>query len=298
MCQSCDVTEKVRDRWSEWLLERRHGSDSERQKEVASYLDGIRDRVLDRADPCPGDTVLDVGCGDGLIGFGALERVGPTGRVIFSDISTDLLDLCRERAGDDSRCEVIRASADNLAAIGDATVEVVTTRSVLIYVGDKTACFNEFSRVLRQGGRLCVYEPINAYANWLGDDRTYCGYDVTPVADLATKVKALYTRLQPRDTDPMLDFDERDLLQAAEQAGFAEVHLQLRVDIEPWLPLYSWDSFRNSAGNPLIPTQAEAIAATLTAAEADRFQAHLRPLVEAGVGTHRLAVAHLWAIKH
>jgi arsenite methyltransferase len=294
------VTNKGRDRWSEWLLERRHGGDSERQQEVASYLGGIRDRVLDRADPRAGDTVLDVGCGDGLIGFGALERVGPTGRVIFSDISTDLLDLCRERAtavGEDSRCELVRASADDLAAIGDATVDVVTTRSVLIYVGDKTACFNKFSRVLRSDGRLSVYEPINAYANWPSDDSRYCGYDATPVADLAAKVKLMYARLQPRDIDPMLNFDERDLLKAAEQAGFAEVHLELRVDIEPRVPPYSWDSFLNSAGNPLIPTQAEAIAATLTADEAERFQSHLRPLVEAGVGTHRLAIAHLWAIK-
>jgi hypothetical protein len=34
----------------------------------------------------------------------------------------------------------------------------------------------------------------------------------------------------------MLDFDERDLLQAAERAGFTEIHLELRVDVEPRLP--------------------------------------------------------------
>jgi arsenite methyltransferase len=295
------VTKADRDRWSEWLLERRHGGDSERRKEVASHLAGIRDTVLDRADPGPGDTVLDVGCGDGLIGFGALERVGPTGRVIFSDISDDLLNLCRKHAieaGKNSRCEMVRASADDLAAIGDATVDAVTTRAVLIYIGDKAACFNEFFRVLRSGGRLSVYEPINAHMTWRSDSRTYCGYDVAPVAGLAAKLEALYARYQAPDADPMLDFDERDLLEAAEQAGFAEIHLQLRLDIEPWLPPLNWDSFLNSAGNPLIPTHAEAIAATLTADQADRFQAHLRPLVEAGAGTHRLAITHLWAVKH
>jgi methylase of polypeptide subunit release factors len=46
----------------------------------------------------PGDTLLDVGTGDGLIAFGALERLGPAGRVIFSDISQDLLDHCRTAA--------------------------------------------------------------------------------------------------------------------------------------------------------------------------------------------------------
>ena len=35
--------------------------------------------------------MLDVECGDGLIAFGALDRVGEEGVVIFSDISQDLL---------------------------------------------------------------------------------------------------------------------------------------------------------------------------------------------------------------
>jgi hypothetical protein len=53
------------------------------------------------------------------------------------------------------------------------------------------------------------------------------------VADLAGQVRALYAGLQPPDADPMLDLDERDLLRAAEQAGYTEIHLELRVDIEP-----------------------------------------------------------------
>jgi arsenite methyltransferase len=296
------VTEEGRDRWAEWILERRHGGDPERGKQVAHYLAEICDRVLDRAGLTPDDTVLDVGCGDGLIGFGALDRLGPTGRVIFSDISSDLLNVCRDRAtaaGEDDRCEFVEAAADDLAPISDATIDVVTTRSVLIYVDDKPTSFQEFHRVLRTGGRLSVYEPINAYASaiWRADRDTYSGYNVAPVADLAAKVQALYARLQPTATDSMLDFDERDLLLAAERAGFGEVHLELRVDIEPRLPPFSWDSFLNSAGNPRIPNQAEAIAATLTPDEAERLTTHLRPLVEAGIGTHRLAVAHLWAVK-
>jgi arsenite methyltransferase len=57
--------------------------------------------VLERAAIRAGDVVLGVGAGDGLIGFGALEQVGAPGRVIFSDISADLLDECRRRVGGD-----------------------------------------------------------------------------------------------------------------------------------------------------------------------------------------------------
>jgi SAM-dependent methyltransferase len=39
----------------------------------------------------------------------------------------------------------------------------VTTRSVLIYVQHKDAAFREFHRVLRPGGRVSIFEPINNY---------------------------------------------------------------------------------------------------------------------------------------
>jgi len=103
-----------------------------------------------------GDAVLDVGCGDGLIAFGALEKVGPTGRVVFSDISQDLLDHCRvlaEQLGVLNRCDFWRAAAEDLRSVADASVDVVTTRSVIIYVKPKEQAFREFHRVLRSGGR-------------------------------------------------------------------------------------------------------------------------------------------------
>ncbi len=58
-----------------------------------------------------------------------------------------------------------------------------------------------------------------------------------------------------------------------------------------------WDAFMRIAGNPRIPTLEEAIAQTLTAEEAEKFIAHVRPLVEARQGTARSALAYLWAIK-
>jgi arsenite methyltransferase len=293
------VANPERDPWAEWLVSRRHGDDPRREQEVRAYLADIRDRVLDKARLEDDEILLDVGCGDGLIGFGALDRV-TSSRVIFTDVSPDVLRLCRQharKAGVLDRCLFLQASADRLRAVADGAVHAVTTRSVLIYVADKQRSFDEFHRVLRPAGRLSVWEPINAYAGCSTSTDSYCGYDVAPVADLAAKVNAVYRELQHPDTDPMLDFDERDLLRAAEQSGFRAVHLELRVDIEPRLPAVTWHSFIHSAGNPLIPTHAEAIAQALTPTEADRFEAQLRPLVVAGQGEHRHAAAHLWATK-
>ena len=141
-----------RDEWAEWLADRRFGGDPETRRRFQRELDVRRDKVLDLARLREGETVLDVGCGEGLIAFGALER--GAGSVIFSDISVDLLNLCREAAtalGVVDRCRFVQASADKLDPISDTAVDVVTTRSVLIYVSDKPAAFREFARVLRPG---------------------------------------------------------------------------------------------------------------------------------------------------
>ena len=88
----------MRDRWAEWLLKRRFSGDPEQRK---SFLEGLlpwRDRILENAAVKEGETLLDVGAGDGLIAFGALDLVGETGRIVFSDISQDLLDYSRRLA--------------------------------------------------------------------------------------------------------------------------------------------------------------------------------------------------------
>src|SRR5213593_1166127 len=109
----------------------------------------FREGVLDHASLAEGETLLDVGCGEGMIGFGALER--GAGHVVFSDISADLLDLCRnapDALGVSDRASFTKAGAAELSRIEDASVDVVTTRSVLIYLSEKAEAFREFFRVL------------------------------------------------------------------------------------------------------------------------------------------------------
>lgn len=287
-----------RDCWAEWILSRRHGGDLEDRKVHLEELEPVRERVLQNAGIRQGETVLDVGAGDGLIAFGALERVGPEGRVIFTDVSRDLLDVCRRLARDvgvEDRCQFVRASAENLAGIANSSVDVVTTRSVLIYVEDKERVFTEFHRVLKPGGRFSIFEPINAY--FPPSQELFWNYDARPVADLAAKLRAVYERAQPRDSDPMMNFSERDLLDFARRAGFEELQMDVHVEIVPGVWWGSWQAFVNASGNPLAPTLAEAMAEALTPAEAAQFEAHLRPLVEAKQGVKRWAVVYLWGRK-
>lgn len=153
----------AKDKWATWLAERRHGGDPEWLRRTLEFLASVRDRVIDNARLAPGACALDVGCGDGLIAFAALDAIGPSGQVIFSDVSADLLEHCRavaQAAGVLERCRFVEAPASDLSGIEGRSVDAVTLRSVLIYEADKAGSFKEMRRVLRPGGRLSLFEPV------------------------------------------------------------------------------------------------------------------------------------------
>jgi ubiquinone/menaquinone biosynthesis C-methylase UbiE len=284
----------VTDCWADWIRTRRTGGDAEYESQMLEEVAVIRDRVLDRAELKPGETLLDVGCGNGLIGFGALDRGA---RVVFSNISDELLGDCRElaaEAGVLERCRFVHLPADDLHGIGDASIDVVTTRSVLIYVKEKARAFAEFHRVLRPGGRISLFEPINRFG--MEERRRTWGYDLDgEAASLMAKLTALEASYQPPG-DPMLDFDERDLVALVERARFFPIELEYRAEIEPIEPR-SWGSFLHGSPNPKVPTLAEAMEEALTAEERERLIVALRPAVEEGRGVWRMGSAYLFAVK-
>jgi ubiquinone/menaquinone biosynthesis C-methylase UbiE len=285
------------DTWSEWLLTRRQGG-RELEAGAQAELTQYRNAVLSGAAIRPGDVVLDVGCGDGLIGFGALEAAGHDVQVIFSDISDDLLQRCRERAagiGVSDRCAFLESRADNLAGVADRSVDVVTTRSVLIYVDQKERALAEFFRVLRPGGRLSVMEPINSRM-YPEPSHLFWGWDVSAVQELRDKVVAEFERVSRTRSTAMMNFDENDLLRLAEDAGFVAVDLLLSVAVgRP--KQRDWERLLHSSPNPLAPTLADAVRSSLSNGEAGRFRQALRTSVEGRVGRAQLAVAYLRATR-
>src|SRR5439155_21188463 len=118
------------------------------------------DRVLGGARVDVGGTVADVGAGTGLLTLGAVERVGPDGDVLALDVSVDALEELRRNTSAPNISYLV-GRADVLP-LPDESVDVVLTRSVLIYVDDKAEAAREFQRVLRVGGRASLFEPINS----------------------------------------------------------------------------------------------------------------------------------------
>lgn len=219
--------------------------------------------------------------------------------MILSDTSPHLLDHASRLASSLDTGEgmsFVLAQAEELEPIPSASVDVVTTRSVLIYVHDKDAAFRSFYRVLRPGGRVSIFEPINNYFPW--DPNDFWGFDATLVRDLVEKIWLYEGWGADVDAlDPMMNFTERDLIRHAEAAGFDEIHAELRIDVGPGSWVVDWERLLTTSPNPNALTVGEAIAGALTPEEAERFESHLRPLADSGRALQRAAFAYVWAIK-
>lgn len=292
---------EFQDRWSRWLLHDRFGGDEVALQRTLEFLEPIRDRVLAAAGISPGALVVDVGCGDGLLGFGVLSLVGDIGGVVFADVSEELLDQCRAIASElemADRCRFVHTGAETLTGIEDESVDVVMTRSVLIYVEDKASAFAAFHRVLRPGGRISLYEPINQRYIELNRD-TLFGYDATPIQDLAAKVWTIFEAAAPAD-GPMMGFDETDLFRLAERSGFSDVAVTLELSgtDQPLFAGVAWDDLMKIRPNPHAPTFGEAIEQTLSPDEAGTLETYLRPLVDESTrGRFRSADAYVSAVR-
>lgn len=120
----------------------------------------VSEWIVDHLDPQPGQTVLELACGPGETGFLVAERVGPTGRLISSDLNQGM--VAAARRGAESRgltnveFRIIDAADIDLP---DAGVDGVLSRFGLMLVPERDRAFAEARRVLQSGGRL-------AYGVW------------------------------------------------------------------------------------------------------------------------------------
>ena len=126
--------------------------------------------LLRAAEIGEGATVLELAAGPGETGFLAADRVGPSGRVISTDVAPTMVEAARR--GAEARglgnVEAVVMDAQKLD-LGDDAVDAVICRLGMMLVADPTRAFAEVRRVLRPGGRF-AYTTIGVpdQNQWMG----------------------------------------------------------------------------------------------------------------------------------
>jgi SAM-dependent methyltransferase len=115
--------------------------------------------VIDAADPRAGERVLDIGCGAGATTFETAWRTGPEGRAVGVDVSPDLIELARRRAGEQGLEGVEFQLADAQAEAFSSPFDAIVSRFGVMFFTDPVAAFANLRQALKPEGRL-------AFACW------------------------------------------------------------------------------------------------------------------------------------
>jgi SAM-dependent methyltransferase len=123
------------------------------------------ERLLDLAQPRPGERVLDVGCGTGIAARRAAPRVGTAGRVVGLDASPGMLAVAGAAAGRERLSIDWKEGRAEALPFADGAFDLVLCQYALMFFADPSAALAEMRRVLAAGGRavLSVWQGLDRH---------------------------------------------------------------------------------------------------------------------------------------
>jgi len=124
----------------------------------------------------PGDRVLDVGVGPGLLAAEMAPEVGPSGRICGIDVSDSMLAIASTRADAPGGpgIELELGSATNIPHPAES-FDVVVSTQVFEYVDDVVGALDEVRRVLRPAGRVVLLDTDWDSVVWRSSDDARMG---------------------------------------------------------------------------------------------------------------------------
>ncbi len=125
------------------------------RKDLWDFSRPVSEWLVDRLDPRPGQTILDLAAGLGETGFLAARRVGETGRVLVTDFAPRMVAAARRRAAEFgvTNAEFRELDGERMA-LEPELVDGVVCRWGYMLMADLDAAYSETYRVMRPGGRL------------------------------------------------------------------------------------------------------------------------------------------------
>lgn len=124
---------------------------------LQAWLGPVTEAMLEMAKLQPGDRVLDLAAGAGEPSLSAAERVGPSGHVLATDISSNILEFAAQTARERGLANVeTRVMDGENPDQPEASFDVVLSRLGLIYFPDRKGALRSVHRVLKDGGRVVL----------------------------------------------------------------------------------------------------------------------------------------------
>jgi ubiquinone/menaquinone biosynthesis C-methylase UbiE len=210
----------------------------------------------------PGDVVLDLACGTGLVARHVVSLVAPNGRLVGADINPAMLEIAR--ASINGGVEWVQSPADDLPFDDDTFTHVICQQG-LQFFPDPNAAMREVLRVLRPAGVVIATVWATPGHN------PYIENQLDLLARLDASLVASVQRATPAHAD---DF----LRSAAQTAGFHDIDITMLehhvhiADFGPWF-------LAQTAGTSWGPTLAAATDAArqeLASTMTNRIQPYAR----------------------
>jgi len=220
--------------------------------------------LLDRLALRPGETLLDVACGTGIVSRHAARRVGTLGRVIGIDLSPGMLEVARQVcAYVEPRIEFLEGSAEEIP-LPDAHVDAVVSQLALMFFPDRAKALAEMRRVLSPGGRIAVrvwrsgeFNPI--YANLAIALEKHLGADAAAIM-----------------RSPFITGSVDEMRSLFDEAGFDDIRVVIRADTLRFASVSELVR-QEIASMPVPEVQAEMLAAreAITREMTERLEAYV-----------------------
>ena len=139
------------------------GPDSYERYQVPSVFEPLARMFLKRVPLQPGQRVLDVACGTGVIVRHAAPILGSTGHLVGVDLNSNMLDVARKHAPTDGAPVDWRQGDAASLPCSSSEFDIVICQQGLQFFPDKLAALMEMRRVLKPGGlvAISVWRPID-----------------------------------------------------------------------------------------------------------------------------------------
>ncbi|XPS99014.1 hypothetical protein M3J09_008199 [Ascochyta lentis] len=128
-----------------------------------TWHDDFTSRFISHIDIQPGQQVLDLACGTGLLTFLEADAVGSSGQVVGVDVTPSMLGVAeskKKKAGDKfSNVTFLEGDVlhlEEINALKGRTFDVITVASALVLFPDPKAAIEHWSQFLKPGGILAL----------------------------------------------------------------------------------------------------------------------------------------------